>query len=270
MDTAPRHVLLELDGEGDLQTVYGDDDDDDRSLGGATVAYDSGDETAPYLGEDGARTASSRFWGVSWDKRGKKWRASYYDADGKDRYIGRFDDEEEAARARDQTIRDAGLEGKRNMNAVDTTGAQVPKRNRAAAVAPDPARAPTETTSKFWGVSWGKNVRRWEAYYSDANDKQRSIGRFDTQEAAAHAVNAAIRRVGLEGRRHTNPVVDGKLVPPAHKRNAPGQGRRNKRRDKRRREEPTAAAPAPPPTRARRPRRLVDYTAMEDPDGSSD
>ena len=37
-------------------------------------------------------------------------------------------------------------------------------------------------------------------------------------EAAAHAVNAAIRRAGLEGRRKMNPVVDGQLVPPARKR----------------------------------------------------
>ena len=33
------------------------------------------------------------------------------------------------------------------------------------------------------------------------------------QEAAAHAVNAAIRRAGLAGKRKTNPVVDGQLVP---------------------------------------------------------
>ena len=57
------------------------------------------------------------------------------------------------------------------------------------------------------------NERRWRARYTDANSKTRSIGLFDTQEAAAHAVNAAIRRAGLEGKRHTNPVVDGRLVP---------------------------------------------------------
>ncbi len=109
----------------------------------------------------------------------------------------------------------------------------------------------------FWGVSWHKQNRRWLAQYTDANGKRRCIGYFDTQEAAAHAVNAAIRRSGLEGRRHTNPVVDGQLVPP-EKYNAPGQGRKKHRRD-----EPSAAAPSP---RARRARRAVDYAAMEDPD----
>jgi hypothetical protein len=132
------------------------------------------------------------------------------------------------------------------MNAVDATGALVPKptdapsyrpRDRSTVVAPDATRAPTTTTSKFWGVNWDKRRRRWQAYYKDATGKQRHIGLFDTQEAAAHAVNAAIRRAGLEGRRHTNPVVDGQLVP-----------RTYKTKKKRRRDEP-AAAPSP---RARR------------------
>ena len=92
-------------------------------------------------------------------------------------------------------------------------------------------------------MSWAKSERRWKAYYKDANGKGRTIGLYDTQEAAAHAVNAAIRRAGLEGRRKTNPVVDGHLVPRV--RNAPGQGRRPR---KRRRDEP-ATTPSP---RARR------------------
>ena len=98
-------------------------------------------------------------------------------------------------------------------------------------MAPDPARDATATTSKFWGVNWDKTARRWKAVYTDANGKTRNIGYYDTQEEAAHAVNAAIRRAGLEGRRKTNPVVDGQLVPRAWK--------------KRRREESGAAnAPA--------------------------
>ena len=101
---------------------------------------------------------------------------------------------------------------------------------------------PTATTSKFWGVSWNKGSRRWLAYYYDANGKYRHIGLFDTQEQAAHAVNAAIRRAGLEGSRKTNPVVDGRLVP-----KPPGRNAHNRDR-KRRRDEPTAT----PSPRARR------------------
>ena len=216
-------MLLELDDEGDLQTIHDDD--------------------------GGARTTSSRFWGVIWNRRSKKWRAQYTDADGKQRTIGYFDDEEEAAHAVNKAIRDAGLEGKRHMNAVDASGALVHKfghhlaRDRSAVVAPDPALAPTETTSKYWCVSWNKRKRRWMAQYTDASGKRRTIGYFDTQEDAARAYNAAIRRAGLEGRRRTNPVVDGRLVPKSGPRSGPMR--------KRRREETAAAAPSP----ARRPRR---------------
>ena len=239
-------------GEAAKRALYAipptEEEEDDRSIGGdTTVAYDSGDETAPYLGEGGARTASSRFWGVNWNRRDKKWMAYYRDADGKQHSIGYFDDDEEAARARDQAVRDAGLEGQRKTNAVDATGALVPRvrqmskpRDRSAVVAPDAARAPTATTSKFWGVTWNRKDKKWHARYRDADGKKRHIGYFDTQEAAAHAVNAAIRRAGLEGRRHINPVVDGQLVPKSGPRSGPMR--------KRRRDEP-AAAPSP---RARR------------------
>jgi hypothetical protein len=253
--TAPRHILLELDDDGDLHTV--NEDDDDRSVSSEALGITS---SATSFSEDGARTASSRFWGVYWNRNKKKWQAYYQGADGKCRHIGYFNDEEEAARAHDKAVRDAGLEGRRKTNAVDATGALLPRermaraarRDRAAVVAPDPGQAPTETTSKFWGVTWHKAGRRWEACYSDANGKKRHIGLYDTKEAAAHAVNAAIRRAGLEGKRRTNPVVDGQLVPKS--------GPRRGRIPKRRREEPTAATPS---TRARRPRRAVDYAAME-------
>ena len=129
---------------------------------------------------------------------------------------------------------------------VDATGALVPK--RAAVIAPDPARAPTETTSKFWGVHWRKSTRRWQAQYKDADGKTRFLGLYDTQEAAAHAVNAGIRRAGLAGKRRMNPVVDGRLVP-----------RARKTTKKRRRDEPAAT----PPPRARRPRRAVNYDDSE-------
>ena len=84
------------------------------------------------------------------------------------------------------------------MNAVDATGALVPRertmRDRAAVVAPDSSRAPARRRP-FWGVTWSKkDARRWKARTPDADGKSRHIGHFDTQEAAAHAVNAAIRR----------------------------------------------------------------------------
>ena len=73
-------------------------------------------------------------------------------------------------------------------------------------------------------MTWNKGARRWKAEYTDANSKTRYLGLFDTQEAAAHAVNAAISALppDVQARRNTNPVVDGQLVPRARK--APGHG----------------------------------------------
>ena len=134
-------------------------------------------------------------------------------------------------------------------------------RNRSAVVAPDPARAPSATSSKFWGVLWDKSSRRWKAEYRDAEGKKRYIGRYDTQEDAAHAVNAAIRRAGLEGRRKTNPVVDGRLVPLALK--AKGHGPKALR--KRRREEAAAAIRSLPADVRRRRTRTRSSTGSSYP-----
>ena len=85
-------------------------------------------------------------------------------------------------------------------------------------------------------MNWAKSERRWQALYTEANGKQRYIGLYDTQEAAAHAVNAAIRALppDVQARRKTNPVVDGQLVPrETHRR----------RSGKRCREDAPAAAP---------------------------
>ena len=104
-------------------------------------------------------------------------------------------------------------------------------------------------------MAWDERKQRWRASYVDGTGRRHVLGFFVRGEeaAAAHAVNAAIRRAGLEGRRKTNPVVDGQLVPRALK--ARGHGPPRKSRSKRRRDEPAAAAPSP---RARRQGSAVD------------
>ena len=107
-------------------------------------------------------------------------------------------------------------------------------------------------------AAWGNFDSRADARYTDATGKQRAIGYFDTQEDAAHAVNAAIRRAGLGGRRKTNPVVDGRLVP--------RKTTYKRRGGKRRREEPAAT----PPPRARCPRSAVNDVSEPDADDDED
>ena len=81
--------------------------------------------------------------------------------DGKDRTIGRYDDEREAAYARNKAVLDAGLEGRRRMNAVDEHGVLVPpgaphRRAKASVIAPDPLAVTKYGVSKYWGVTWAR------------------------------------------------------------------------------------------------------------------
>ena len=128
--------------------------------------------------------------------------------------------------------------------------------DRPSVVGPDPARAPTETSSKYWGVTWQQSKKRWQAQYTDADNATQYLGVFTTQEAAAHRVNAAIETLPahVQRRRRKNEVdaATGKLVP-VKKHVAPGHGPRHDRY-----------------TRARRPRRAVnfdDYLQPDDEDG---
>ena len=67
---------------------------------------------------------ASRFHGVSWkDDRNEGqggWQANYWD--GHPVHIGIFSEETAAALAYNQAVKDAGLEGKKNMNPVDAYG----------------------------------------------------------------------------------------------------------------------------------------------------
>ena len=126
METPPLHVLLALDAQilggkvghatstpsSPVVSLTGHDDDDDEDWSPESPALGrDGPATVADEGEGTTRTTSSRFWGVGWHQQTNKWQAQYQDADGKTRSLGTFDDEEEAARAYNKAIRDAGLEG---------------------------------------------------------------------------------------------------------------------------------------------------------------
>ena len=166
--------------------------------------------------EDWAKRVS-RFVGVAWDEKRRKWKVTLNELDGKDRTIGRYDDEREAAYARNKAVIDAGLEGRRRMNAVDEHGVLVPpgaphRRAKASVIAPDPLAVTKYGVSKYWGVTWDRKGRVWRAQYTDGDGKRKSVGRYGNEEEAAYAYNDAIREAGLEGVRKVNPIVDGKLA----------------------------------------------------------
>ena len=122
---------------------------------------------------------------------------------------------------------------------------------RLAVVPPDAGRAPTAASSDYWGVSWRRAERLWEARYNDADGEQRGCGYYATQERAAVGRLRRIRREGVERQNRLNPIVDMWFAPRV--RNAPGQGRLLKR-----------GAPAPAPTRAKRRNRTAvpDYNKL--------
>ena len=76
------------------------------------------------------------------------------------------------------------------------------------------------TGSQYLGVSWNAEPPRWTARFhlfknihNHPGQATVVIGYFRTEEEAALAYNAAIRRYGLESIHKTNPVVNGALVP---------------------------------------------------------
>ena len=91
-------------------------------------------------------------------------------------------------------------------------------------------------------------VKRFPGY----GEHRGTIDEIDIDAGKVVVHWAATDERTIEGRRKTNPVVDGQLVP-----------RERKTTRKRRRDEPATATPS---THARRSRRTVDYAAMEDPD----
>ena len=66
---APRHVLLVLDDEGDLHSVG--EESEGEALGDARRETPDRRDRSD---DGGARTTSSRFWGVYWDRVNKVWK----------------------------------------------------------------------------------------------------------------------------------------------------------------------------------------------------
>ena len=199
---APRHVLLELDEQGDLHSVG--EESDAEELGEGRNAFDQTCidlqlESAP----EALRAAMAR----------GRMAASANDPSLLSSFPFQGSGGRAAAAARPAPV--PGPAWAPPASARRTPEPVVRRRRWSDVIAPDPERAPTETTSKFWGVAWDKSARRWKAEYTDANHKRRTAGYHDTEEAAAHAVNAAIGALPPDDvKRHTNPVV-GSVSPEA-------------------------------------------------------
>ncbi len=67
-----------------------------------------------------------KYWGVAWDKRKRRWRASFVDETGRRRVVGFFARSAEAALAVNAAICRAGLTQRRPTNPV-VDGRPVPR-----------------------------------------------------------------------------------------------------------------------------------------------
>ena len=118
----------------------------------------------------------------------------------KKKSIGFYDDEERAALAYNAYVRRHGLENK--INPVDANGKLVPKKKR---------------TSRFWGVYWQADRKKWRVQYIDDSEPRTvhcHVGYFVDEERAALAYNKAVRDAGLESIRNMNRVdASGRPLP---------------------------------------------------------
>ncbi len=121
---------------------------------------------------------SSKFFGVSWLKREKKWRAQLWH-NGKKVYLGdSFDTEIAAAKAVDVRLRENGRAAEANF---DESGSFVP-------------RVSTKS-SKYRGVAWRKDHNQWEASIKVAG-KMEHLGYFDDEREAARAFDTRAAELG--------------------------------------------------------------------------
>jgi hypothetical protein len=132
----------------------------------------------------GVERQTSTYRGVSWNKRDNKW-AAYIRSNGKNRSLGYFEDEEEAARAYDRAAR--AQHGEKALLNFPT------KKEQAAGEAKQQQWIKCrETGSKYRGVYWQKSQNIWKANIT-FDGKQHHLGCFEDEQEAARAYDRAAR-----------------------------------------------------------------------------
>ncbi|KAK3287254.1 hypothetical protein CYMTET_5231 [Cymbomonas tetramitiformis] len=143
-----------------------------------------------------ART--SKYLGVCWLKRDQAWRAVIRPAPGAvQRYLGNFKDEESAAEAYDRASREVHGSDTTKVNfplpSQQARRAQLVVRSTAHSAQADHART-LARASRYSGVSWFKQTRKWYAYVT-INGCKKHLGYFVDEETAAEAYDRASREL---------------------------------------------------------------------------
>ncbi len=161
-----------------------------------------------------AAGGTSRHRGVSWNEGKGKWQAQLT-VDGKEQHIAYFEDEEAAARAWDDALREHGLqeerglnfprEGERSWADIEAERRATRERNLATVLG---RRAEGRSDSPFRGVSWDEQTGKWHARLQ-VDGTQQHPGYFEDEKDAARAWDDAVRERGLVDKRGVNFPRDG-------------------------------------------------------------
>ena len=190
-------VVTDEDDEGDREDEE-EEEKEEEEEGDADVSDDgkhTRGEIAPSY--QGSKAHSSKYRGVSWHKRTKRWRAQLK---GEGQYVHNsyYHTEKEAARAYNEAICRVGSTRSHLANDVSTDEEEGGKEhgdtsfvNRDAA----PARK-VWGRSKFRGVTWNKRSQKWQTTIIFDHKRKQYVGGFQTEKEAALAYNAAARRLG--------------------------------------------------------------------------
>lgn len=133
----------------------------------------------------------ARFKGVNWDAKNERWMAMVT-ADGKQHYLGRFEDEAQAALAVDDKLREVGrlrvnFPRVGELPACDVDHGPAPERTEFPKRGKG-NRRPNRNGAKYKGVS--PNGAGFQAQFGSGKGR-RCLGTFATEEEAALAYNAA-------------------------------------------------------------------------------
>ncbi|KAG1660887.1 hypothetical protein FOA52_015929 [Chlamydomonas sp. UWO 241] len=148
---------------------------------------------------EGPRKQSSRFVGVQWNKAKSFWRASLYDPQTKrERYIGAYATEEDAARAYDfAAVQARGPGAERNFTREANSEPPVSKG----------VEQKQRSSSQYIGVH--KSGSSWlSRLWDPLTKRQRFIGSYATEEDAARAYDCVAVQANGRGTKRNFPGED--------------------------------------------------------------
>jgi hypothetical protein len=133
-----------------------------------------------------AKEKTSKYKGVSWSNKQKKWYVRLIANDGKQKYGGSFSDELDAAKKVNQLC--AELE--------------IPEKNPGIGTMLHQQWQAREKTSKYKGVSWNKTCGKWYVRLRAADGKLKYGGGFNNELDAAKRVNQLCVELEIPEKNH--------------------------------------------------------------------